>query len=219
MYEEHIPFSKLDSLTGIEHKAFQTWIQHPTFDEYWKSILPSKNEYEKMNIPVLTITGHFDADQVGVAIETSKNVMVFDLGLLYHTGFESLNFGISIRNFAGEITYIRDSFQLPLTFRIGLAMNIMDLTSIDKNVHSLLLTTEAIHPRDFSEQLSFGLEYEFMRMFALRAGYSFPNDEHGFSAGVGFHKDISDFNFGIDYAYTPFGIFNEVHRFTVAFGF
>lgn len=162
---------------------------------------------------------NFDADQVGVAIETSKDVMVFDLGLLYQTGFESLNFGISIRNFASEITYIRDSFQLPLTFRIGLAMNIMDLTSIDKNVHSLLITTEAIHPRDFSEQLGIGAEYEFMRMFMLRAGYSFPNDEHGFSAGVGFHKDISDFNFGIDYAYTPFGIFNDVHRFTVAFGF
>jgi hypothetical protein len=162
---------------------------------------------------------NFDADQNGVAVETNKNVMVFDLGLLYRTGFKSLNFGMSIRNFAQEITYIEESFQLPLTFRIGLAMNMMDLTSIDKNVHSLLLTVEATHPRDFAEQVSFGAEYEFMNMFALRAGYSFPNDEHGFSAGVGFHKDISNYLFAIDYAYTPFGIFNEVHRFTIGFGF
>ena len=65
MYEEHIPFSQLDKVTGIDGRIFQKWIQHPTFDDYWKSILPSKNEYEKMNIPVLTITGHFDSDQVG----------------------------------------------------------------------------------------------------------------------------------------------------------
>ena len=65
MYEEHIPFSQLDSLTGIDGRAFQTWIQHPAFDDFWKSILPSKNEYKKMNIPVLTITGHYDSDQVG----------------------------------------------------------------------------------------------------------------------------------------------------------
>ena len=162
---------------------------------------------------------NFDADQNGVAIETNKNVMVFDLGLLYRTGFKSLNFGMSIRNFAQEITYIEESFQLPLTFRIGLAMNMMDLTSIDKNVHSILFSVEATHPRDFAEQVSFGAEYEFMQMFALRAGYSFPNDEHGFSAGVGFHKDISDYLFAIDYAYTPFGIFNEVHRFTIGLGF
>lgn len=65
MYNEHIPFNKLDSLTGMYHKVFQKWIQHPTFDNYWKSLLPSKNEYERMNIPVLTVTGHFDSDQIG----------------------------------------------------------------------------------------------------------------------------------------------------------
>ncbi len=161
----------------------------------------------------------FDSEQNGVVIETNKDLLVFDLGLLYRTGFKSLNFGMSIRNFAQEVTYIEESFQLPLTFRIGLAMNMMDLTDIDQNVHSLLLSVEAIHPRDYAEQLSFGAEYEFMRMFALRAGYSFPNDEHGFSAGVGFHKEISNYLIGIDYAYTPFGIFNEVHRFTIGFGF
>jgi hypothetical protein len=161
---------------------------------------------------------NFQSDQTGVALETNKGVMVFDLGLLYRTGFESLNFGMSIRNFSQEIKYVRDSFQLPLTFRIGLAMDAMDLTGMDKNVHSLLVTFEATHPRDFAEQLSFGAEYVFMKMFALRAGYSFPNDEHGFSAGVGFHKDISDFKFGIDYSYTPYGIFDDVHRFTVQFG-
>jgi hypothetical protein len=142
---------------------------------------------------------------------------VFDFGFLYSTGFKSLNFGMSIRNFAQEIKYAQESFQLPLTFRIGLAMNTLDLTGMNPDEHSLLLSIDATHPRDYAEQLGFGLEYVFMKMFALRTGYEFPNDEHGFAAGVGFHKDISDVSVGVDYAYTPFGIFGDVHRFSFQF--
>jgi opacity protein-like surface antigen len=160
----------------------------------------------------------FNADQSGVAIDASQDVIVFDFGVLYSTGFESLNFGMSIRNFSEEIRYLQESFQLPLTFRIGLSMNTLDLTSINPDQHSLLLSVDASHPRDYAEQIGFGLEYVFMKMFALRAGYEFPNDEHGFSAGVGFSKDFGDVNFGLDYAYTPFGIFEDVHRFSFQFG-
>ena len=161
---------------------------------------------------------NFTSDEVGVAIEAAKSLMVFDFGVLYNTGFKSLNLGMSIRNFSQEISYIRESFQLPLMFNIGLSMNLMDLADYDQNVHSLLLTVDAKHPRDYPEQLAFGAEYVFMDMFAMRAGYSFPNDEHGFSAGLGFHKAISDYSFGIDYSYTPFGVFDDVHRFTIQLG-
>ena len=156
----------------------------------------------------------FNSDQSGIAIETNQDVFVFDFGVLYNTGFKSLNFGMSIRNFSEEIKYLQETFQLPLTFRIGLSMNTLDLTDLNPDEHSLLLSVDASHPRDYSEQIGFGLEYIFMKMFALRAGYEFPNDEHGFSAGVGFHKDIADVKFGLDYAYTPFGIFGDVHRFS-----
>lgn len=159
----------------------------------------------------------FQSDQQGISINTDTDVFVFDIGILYRTGFKSLNFAMSIRNFSEEIKYIQESFQLPLTFRIGLAMDVLDLSNINKEVHSLLVTADASHPRDFSEQVSFGAEYMFMQIFALRAGYSFPNDEHGFSAGLGLHKDFSHFELGIDYSYTPFGVFDDVHRFTIQF--
>jgi hypothetical protein len=142
---------------------------------------------------------------------------VFDFGVLYNTGFESLSFGMSIRNFSEEIRYAQESFQLPLTFRIGVSMNTLDLLNMDPDKHSFLLSIDATHPRDFPEQIGIGAEYIFMKMFALRAGYEFPNDEHGFAAGVGFQKDIADFRFGLDYAYTPFGVFGDVHRFSFQF--
>lgn len=148
----------------------------------------------------------------------SANVMAFDFGILYRTGFKSLNFGMCIKNFSEEVTYEDESFQLPLTFKIGVAMDVFDLyEGLNKKTHSLLVSVDAVHPRDYYEQVNFGLEYLFLKTFALRMGYSTPNDEHGFSAGVGLQQSYRNYMIALDYAYTPFGIFNDVHRFSVHF--
>jgi hypothetical protein len=147
------------------------------------------------------------------------DVMAFDFGVMYRTGFKSLNFGLSVRNFSKEITYIEESFQLPLTFEMGLCMNVLDLSTISSETHKLFLSVDASHPRDFGEQLDLGLEYTFMNMVALRAGYTSPTDEQGFCAGAGLQQTYKDFGLQVDYAYTDFGIFKEVHRFTFKFSF
>jgi hypothetical protein len=151
--------------------------------------------------------------------EFKLDVAAFDFGILYRTGFKSLNFGMSIRNFSAEIRYKDENFQLPLTFRLGLSMDAMDLTSVDTEMHSLLVAVDASHPRDYPEQVSLGLEYIFMKTFAIRGGYTFPTDEQEFSAGVGFRQQLSDFKFAVDYSYTPFGIFSDVHRVAINIGY
>ncbi len=35
------------------------------FNDYWKKLYPSKLDYENIDIPILTITGYYDADQLG----------------------------------------------------------------------------------------------------------------------------------------------------------
>jgi putative CocE/NonD family hydrolase len=65
MYRHHIPFSKWDSVAGIQNEFFRKWVSHPDFDDYWKSILPKKEDYASLDIPVLTITGYYDDDQNG----------------------------------------------------------------------------------------------------------------------------------------------------------
>jgi hypothetical protein len=148
----------------------------------------------------------------------SANVMAFDFGILYRTGFKSLNFGMCIKNFSQEVTYEDESFQLPLTFKIGVAMDVFDLfEAMNKNTHTLFVSVDAVHPRDYYEQVNFGLEYLFLKTFALRMGYSTPNDEHGFSAGLGLQQSYRNYMIALDYAYTPFGVFNDVHRFSVHF--
>ena len=126
---------------------------------------------------------------------------------------------MSVRNFSAELKYKKETFQLPLMFKIGLSIDAMDLFNIDKNDHSLIVAVDASHPRDFSEQIYVGAEYTFINMFSIRAGFVSPADEHNFSAGFGVKRNISGMNLGIDYAYQPYGIFNNVHRFTLSFSF
>lgn len=65
LYKNRLPFNKLDSVAGGTNAFFQKWISHPDFDSYWTSILPDKKDYSSLDMPVLTITGYYDADQVG----------------------------------------------------------------------------------------------------------------------------------------------------------
>jgi hypothetical protein len=155
----------------------------------------------------------------GTTQENELDVLAFDFGLIYKTGFKSLNLGMSVRNFAREVKYKEEGFQLPLIFQIGTSFNFSDIMELDKNEHSILVTVDANHPRDFPEQILFGFEYTFMNLLSLRGGYSTPNDERGISAGVGLKQNVEGLNLGVDYSYTDFGVFRNIHRITVNFAY
>jgi hypothetical protein len=145
----------------------------------------------------------------------SKGTAAFDFGVLYNTGFRSMNFAMSVRNFSPELRYEQESFELPLTFRIGVSMDMMDLTSMNTDMHSFTLAVDAERPRDYAEQLHIGGEYLFMNTLALRAGYAFPTDTEGFNLGVGLQQQLSGFGFAFNYAYTTYDVFDAVHRFAI----
>ncbi len=65
MYLKHRPFKELDQIVGNPSPHFQMWLQRPTPDQ-WAFLTPSSDEYKRINIPILTITGHYDDDQPGV---------------------------------------------------------------------------------------------------------------------------------------------------------
>jgi predicted acyl esterase len=45
--------------------TFQSWLAHAHLDEYWDSYNPTAEQYAKLSIPILTITGSYDGDQPG----------------------------------------------------------------------------------------------------------------------------------------------------------
>ena len=172
-----------------------------------------------LNVTYVKDAGDKDVRTAGTTLlRAEMDVPAFDFGILYRTGFKSLAFGMTVRNFAREVAYVRDKFQLPLTFRIGVAMNMFDFLEMDRNSQRLLLAVDAEHPRDYPEQLKVGLEYVFANTIALRLGYVSPADEYGVSYGLGLQQEFAGTRVALDYAYTPFGIFDGVQRLSFHFG-
>jgi len=64
-FENGIAFKEMDSLAGYKNLIFQKWLAHPDYDHYWKNMVPTPEEYAKINIPVLTTTGYYDGSQIG----------------------------------------------------------------------------------------------------------------------------------------------------------
>lgn len=141
------------------------------------------------------------------------SVFAFDFGTIYKTGFKSLVFGMSVRNFSEEVKYEKEGFQLPLSFRIGISIDAFDFIESVNSDHSLFVIIDAVHPRSFPEYLSFGGEYIFMNLLSLRAGFVTGQDLYDFTAGFGIRK----FGFELNYSFTPYFEFKDIHRFSVRF--
>ena len=72
--ESGAPFKQFDTLLGNPSATFQEWMAHPSIDAYWDSYNPTAEQYAKLSIPILTITGSYDGDQPG-AIEHYRQYM------------------------------------------------------------------------------------------------------------------------------------------------
>lgn len=58
-------FRDLDRFVGHPSRIFQEWASHPAQDAYWDKHNPTPEQYARLSIPVLTITGIYDDDQLG----------------------------------------------------------------------------------------------------------------------------------------------------------
>ena len=65
MYMSHSAFQDFDKLAGNPSTVFQKWVKHPTPDAYYDAMVPSPDQYKRIGVPILTITGHYDGDQPG----------------------------------------------------------------------------------------------------------------------------------------------------------
>ena len=140
-----------------------------------------------------------------------SNAVAFDFGTIYVTDWNDFTFGMSVRNFSDEAQYAYDGFQLPLTFRIGCSIDIFKLIPSSTKSHSLLLAIDALHPRSYTQRMNVGLEYLFMNIISTRIGYLHNYDERDFTFGAGVRLGM----FKINYALTPFGVFDTVSRVSI----
>ena len=68
LHQSGAAFPELEATTGLSLRSaeiFRTWIEHPHLDDYWQAPSPDSADYRGLDLPILTITGHFDGDQPG----------------------------------------------------------------------------------------------------------------------------------------------------------
>jgi hypothetical protein len=155
--------------------------------------------------------------------ENKKNdaaKLVFDAGVKYYTGYRSFRFGMAIRNFASNIKREQIEEQLPLTFTMGIAMDMFTMVTGEKvKDNTLTLAVDYLHQNSYSERVNLGLEYIFMNLISLRGGYQTNRDLSSWSLGAGISHIIFDKQIRLDYSYSKFDLFDPVNRIGVGVQF
>jgi uncharacterized protein len=72
--EAGAPFKQFDALLGNPSATFQEWLAHPYRDAYWDTYNPTSQEYAKLSLPILTITGSYDGDQPGALMHYREHM-------------------------------------------------------------------------------------------------------------------------------------------------
>jgi putative CocE/NonD family hydrolase len=58
-------YRDLGRLHGKPNPIFIRWLNHPSYDKYWQDMLPYREQFARINIPVLTITGYYAGSEPG----------------------------------------------------------------------------------------------------------------------------------------------------------
>ena len=175
---------------------------------------------------------------------SSASAFAVDIGTLFTTSLNGMRIGMSISNFGSKMQmagrdaavlidpdptkagnnsnipgkFDTESWDLPLVFRVGLAMEV-----IQSAEHRLTIAVDANHPNNNTEYVNFGTEYGFMDMLFLRAGYAnaFARDaETDLTFGGGIKYNMTGTTAAkADYSYSRYGILGNVSRIQVGITF
>jgi hypothetical protein len=137
-----------------------------------------------------------------------------DVGTIYNTGFRNFKITMMISNFGPNMKHISEDFPLPIDFRFGGAVDVLD----DQNHHAIL-AIEGSHPSDNRERYTIGIEYAFNEFAYFRAGNRFERDLGGLSVGGGLSFDAMGLGARLDYGYQDFEELDQINRFSLTLDF
>jgi len=151
-----------------------------------------------------------------------------DVSFLYNTDYKDLKFAVMVRNFGGSSaidggelitnfnrggTYDADNYTVPTVFSLGATM-----VPWKEEQQSLLVSMQLNHPNDNAENYRLGLEYEYLKLLFLRAGYMLNVDGQSLPTfGLGIRHRFFGYPMHISYAANPTDFLGIQH--TVGFTF
>jgi hypothetical protein len=163
-----------------------------------------------------------------------------DVGTLYISEIKGLTLGASVSNFGTKMRlegrdlffnnnpnndigsgpnnipaqYRTESFDMPLMFRIGVAMDFVHTDDI-----RMTAAVDATHPNDNVEYLNSGLEVAWREIFFGRVGYKslfLRDSEQGLTWGLGIHYGIVNVGtIKLDYGFADYGRLKNVQYFSL----
>jgi len=174
----------------------------------------------------------------------SASAFGVDVGLKYKTDFNGLTIGMSISNFGTDMrldgkdlfrpidldpqnqgtnkTIVArlktDDWPLPLLFRVGAAMDVMNSEELRFTV-----AADALRPSDNAETLNLGGELGWRESLFFRGGFKslfLDESEEGYTLGGGARYELTAVNFiAVDYSYQDFGKFGGIQTIAISITF
>ncbi len=64
LYTSGRPIVDIDKIANKPSPWLQKWLAHPEDDVFYQNMVPHQKDYQRINIPVLSITGYFEGGQI-----------------------------------------------------------------------------------------------------------------------------------------------------------
>jgi putative CocE/NonD family hydrolase len=73
-YRSGKPYSALERVAKLRSPIFRTWLTHPSYDRYWQKMIPFRQQFAKIDIPVLTTAGYYAGGEIGALYYFSEHL-------------------------------------------------------------------------------------------------------------------------------------------------
>jgi hypothetical protein len=147
----------------------------------------------------------------GDELDNRVGIWAADLGTQYNTGFRGLRVNMALQNFAAAAKFVETGFDLPLTYRIGLSADALEvITGEESPFHKLSVYFDGVDRRDVPMDFATGGEYQIFLGETLSAAVRFGrraalHQDGWLSAGGGVGLAIAGYHLNVDYAYNDYG--------------
>lgn len=158
----------------------------------------------------------------------TNSTVAADVSFLYKTDYKDLNFAVMIQNFGGSSSINGDD--LPADFNRGSGVesdnySVPTVFSLGASVipwkqekQSLLVSVQLNHPTDNAENYRIGVEYEYLKLLYLRAGYKLNVNSQPYPTfGFGLRHRVGGHPIFLNYAANPTEFLGVLHTVGLAF--
>lgn len=139
----------------------------------------------------------------------AASAVAVDLGAVWYPPVQGLTFGLSLSNLGSSLQFIRESDELPLTFRAGAGWRAPS--------RRWGLVSDFVIVRRQEVEGKFGGEFWVLpERLALRGGFNTSNDaDNGYTVGGAFHWN----DLAVDYSFQPYGDLGDGHQVSLTYQF